>query len=151
RDSGGFHANITARIITKIVLYLLSINSHLAALSSEILLLGTIVFLNKSFATICDNDTISPSEVDIIAERTATARNAAITGGNNSLNNTGMMESGFISASPPITAIPSIPPNAITGKNVAKIVVYINSFLRSLPSFTAINLLPKCGWIENGK
>src|SRR5699024_10512772 len=107
RDSGGFHANITARIITKIVLYLLSINSHLAALSSEILLLGTIVFLNKSFATICDNDTISPSEVDIIAERTATARNAAITGGNNSLNNTGMMESGCISASPPITAIPS--------------------------------------------
>src|SRR5699024_382854 len=107
--------------------------------------LSTIESLNKSLATNLGKDTTNPSDVDITADKTAIAKNAAINGGNNSVNNVGMTASGRMSISPGNTAIANIPPSPISGSIVAKTVVHINNFFKSRLDLTAINLFPKCG------
>src|SRR5699024_10824894 len=107
--------------------------------------LGTLDTLHNSLASNTCQDTINPADVDITADNTAIARNAAINGRNNSVNNVGMTASGRMSISPGNTAIANIPPSPISGSIVAKTVVHINNFFKSRLDLTAINLFPKCG------
>src|SRR5699024_11652787 len=97
RNSGGFQATIPAKIRKRNVEYLLIRSSYFSAFSALNFVLGTIDNLNISFAKICVKETTSPSDVDITAERTATAKNAAINGGKISVNNVGITASALIS------------------------------------------------------